>query len=68
VLKFNLLVVRQRSDGTLGCSRPCTECGKWLNIAKMIGFDLKVYHIDEDGSVTLHNGHCCRYKANETVC
>lgn len=64
---YDLLVLRQKEDGTLGCSRPCTECGKWIKIAKVIGFDIRVYHVNEDGKITLHDGNCCKYKSNETI-
>jgi hypothetical protein len=67
VERYNLFVIRIRDDGSLGCSRPCSECGKWLTLAKLIGFDLKVYHIDEVGEIVSHNGICCRYKALETI-
>lgn len=60
-------MLRQKDDGTLGCSRPCTECGKWIKIAKAIGFDIKVYHVNEDGEIILHNGICCKYKSIETI-
>lgn len=67
VAKYDLLVLRQREDGSLGCSRPCTECGKWIKIAKAIGLEITVYHVNEDGQIILHDGHCCKYKADETI-
>jgi hypothetical protein len=67
VAVYDLLVLRQREDGTLGCSRPCVECGKWIQVAKAIGFIIKVYHVNEIGQITLHNGVCCKYKAHEKI-
>jgi hypothetical protein len=67
IARFDLLVLRQKNDGTLGCSRPCTECGKWIKIARTIGFDIRVYHVDETGEIIPHDGHCCRYKADVSI-
>jgi hypothetical protein len=67
IASYNLLVVRQRPDGSLGCSRPCAECGKWIYCAKILGLSIKVFHIDEKDEIVPHDGRCCRYKANETI-
>jgi hypothetical protein len=66
VAQYKLLVVRQRADGSLGCSRPCIECNKWITCAKMVGLDLKVYHIDEDGEIISYNGVYGKYKPTDT--
>ena len=67
VAKYSLLVVRQKEDGKLGCSRPCTECGKWLTVARYLGIEIRVYHVDDGGVIVLHDGHCCKYKAYESM-
>ena len=67
IARYNLLVVRQKTDGSLGCSRPCAECGKWLHCAKLLGIYIKVFHIDEENEIVKHDGRCCRYKAEETI-
>lgn len=67
VAKYNLLVVREKEDGKLGCSRPCTECGKWLIVAKCLGIEIRVYHVDDRGTIVPHDGRCCKYKAYESI-
>ena len=64
---FSLFVVRKKNSGELGCSRPCKECGKWITCARLLGLNLDVFHLDEDGIMIPHDGNCCKYKAYETA-
>ena len=64
--QYKLFVARQRADGTLGCSRPCIECNKWIHCAKLVGLDLKVFHINELGEIISYDGIYGKYKPNDT--
>lgn len=69
IAKYDLFVVRQKNDGSLGCSTPCNECLRWINCMKILGVHIKIYYIDFEGNTVEHKGHSCcgTYKPPTTI-
>jgi hypothetical protein len=69
VAKYDLFVVRQKHDGSLGCSAPCNECLRWINCMKVLGVTIKIHYVDYEGKITEYNSHSCcgHYKPPDTI-